>query len=160
LAVEFVVTSRPVVGSPSADAAAVVEVFTAGLQAGHDQHDADILNHQFSADVVWGSPYGALINGYDRLHPIHARLQLGAGEKPRFRYEVRNVIGLGDEVIVAHIARVALDSEGEPLSPSADPEQPFSEMAMYVLVRRDGQWWLAAGQNTPMRPGGAVSATT
>lgn len=28
----------------------------------------------------------------------------------------------------------------------------FSEMAMYVLVRRDGKWWLAAGQNTPIRP--------
>lgn len=31
---------------------------------------------------------------------------------------------------------------------------------MYVLVRRDGQWWLAAGQNTPIRPGGAVPAVT
>jgi hypothetical protein len=28
----------------------------------------------------------------------------------------------------------------------------FSEMAMYVLVRRDRRWWLAAGQNTPIRP--------
>ena len=27
-------------------------------------------------------------------------------------------------------------------------------------VARSGQWWLAAGQNTPIRPGGAVSATT
>jgi hypothetical protein len=25
-------------------------------------------------------------------------------------------------------------------------------MALYVLVRRDGKWWLAAGQNTLMRP--------
>jgi len=25
-------------------------------------------------------------------------------------------------------------------------------MAMYVLVRRDGQWWLAAGQNTVVQP--------
>jgi uncharacterized protein (TIGR02246 family) len=153
-------TSRPVVGTTGADAAAAVVAFRAGLQAGHDQHDADILNHQFSSDVVWGSPYGALINGYDQLHPIHVRFQQGAGEKPPFRYEVRHVLGLSDEVVVAHIARVALDAGGEPLPPSADPEQPFSEMAMYVLVRRDGRWWLAAGQNTPMRPGGAVSATT
>jgi hypothetical protein len=33
-------------------------------------------------------------------------------------------------------------------------------MVMFVLVRRDGDWWLAAGQSTPIRPGGVVSATT
>jgi hypothetical protein len=27
----------------------------------------------------------------------------------------------------------------------------FSEMALYVLVRREGHWWLAAGQNTPFQ---------
>jgi hypothetical protein len=27
----------------------------------------------------------------------------------------------------------------------------FSEMALYVLVRRGGSWWLVAGQNTPIR---------
>lgn len=29
---------------------------------------------------------------------------------------------------------------------------PFSEIALYVLVKRNGTWWLAAGQNTPVRP--------
>ena len=35
-----------------------------GLQAGNDQHDAEILNRQFAGDVMWGRPYGTLINGY------------------------------------------------------------------------------------------------
>jgi hypothetical protein len=27
----------------------------------------------------------------------------------------------------------------------------FSEMALYVLVERDGAWWLVGGQNTPIK---------
>jgi hypothetical protein len=62
-------------------------------------------------------------------------------------------------VVIAHIARVALSPSGGPLPPTDDRNQPFSEMAMFVLVRRNAQWrWLAAGQNTPIRPGGAVRA--
>jgi len=54
------------------------------------------------------------------------------------------------DVAIAHVKRVALDNDSEPI-PIGDATA-FSEMAMYVLVRRDGKWWLAAGQNTPIRP--------
>ncbi len=151
---------RPALEAANADARAAVDAFAAGLQSGHDQRDADILNRQFAADVVWGSPFGALVDGYDQLHPIHVGFQRSAKDKPAFRYQVRHVLALSADIVVAHIARLALGADHEPVPPGAEPDQPFSEMAMYVLVRRDGQWWLAAGQNTPMRPGGAVPATT
>ena len=44
-------------------------------------------------------------------------------------------------VAIAHVRRNDL---------SDDKDKRFSEMAMYVLVERGGQWWLAAGQNTPV----------
>ncbi|MEY9906711.1 uncharacterized protein (TIGR02246 family) [Catenulispora sp. MAP12-49] len=153
-------TGRPTLGtpSPSPDAVAAVEEFAAGLQAGHDQRDADVLNRQFAADVAWGSPFGALVDGYEQLHPIHVRFQEQAAAAPSVRYEVRHVLAVGTDTVVAHIARIVLDVDGEPVEPNNEPYRPFSELAMYVLIRRDGQWWLAAGQNTPMRPGGAVPA--
>lgn len=151
-------TDRPSLGAPSPDGVAAAQEFAAGLQAGHDLRDADVLNRQFAADVAWGSPFGALVEGYDRLHPLHAGFQQRASGKPSARYEVRHVLAVGDDLVIAHIARLVLDADGEPVEPSHDPDRPFSELAMYVLVRREGRWWLAAGQNTPMRPGGAVSA--
>ena len=149
---------RPRIAIQSTDAETAVRAIAAGLQAGYEQRDAEVLNRQFAADVIWGSPYGALVEGYDKLHPIHVHFQQQPRKGPAFRYQVRHVLTVHDDVVIAHIARLALGPEGEPLPPASDPDQPFSEMAMYVLVRRDGQWWLAAGQNTPMRPGGAVPA--
>jgi uncharacterized protein (TIGR02246 family) len=150
---------RPALQMANAEAEAAVQTFTAGLQAGHDRRDAVVLNAQFAADVAWGSPYGALVVGYDQLHAIHALFQQNANAQP-FHYQVRHVMAVSDDVVVAHIARLALAENGEPLTPGLDPQQPMSEMAMFVLVLRDGEWWLAAGQNTPIRPGGAISATT
>jgi hypothetical protein len=56
-------------------------------------------------------------------------------------------------IALAQVRRLALGDDGQPL----DPEHAFSEMALYVLMKRDGDWWLVAGQNTPVRPG--MSAT-
>ena len=41
------------------------------------------------------------------------------------------------DVAIAHVRRVALDADGKPIP--IDDASAFSEMAMYVLVRRDGQ---------------------
>ena len=42
---------RPRLGRDVSDAGGVVREFVAGLQAGHDARDADILNAQFAGDV-------------------------------------------------------------------------------------------------------------
>jgi uncharacterized protein (TIGR02246 family) len=132
----------------AAAARAAVDSLVAELQEGIDRSDADVYNRHFAADVIWGSPYGALVSGYDQLHAIHERLHRN---RPvgRSRYVTERVLTPVPGVAVAQVRREALDDRGEPI----DPADSFHEMATYVLIRRDDEWWLVAGQNTPIRPG-------
>jgi len=51
-------------------------------------------------------------------------------------------------VAIAHVRQVALDAVGEQIS--IDAPSAF-KIAMYVPVRLDGRWRLAADQKTPVR---------
>lgn len=100
--------------------------------------DADEYDAAFAADVLWGSPFGASVAGFDELNAIHHRL-VAASAAPPSRFEVVAATAPATGVVVTQIRRQSIDPDG------------FSEMAMYVLVERDGRWWLAAAQNTPIR---------
>ena len=70
--------SRPSFGTDDAAEQRAIEAVTHlvdELQAGWDQHDADISNRHFAYDIVWGSPFGATLQGYEQLHAIHTRLK-------------------------------------------------------------------------------------
>jgi PPOX class F420-dependent enzyme/OxyR family protein/uncharacterized protein (TIGR02246 family) len=147
--------TRPALTSDAAatrEAAAAVASLVEELQAGWDLRDADVTNRHFADDIAWGSPFGATVNGYEELHAIHLRLKQEGRGGPSSRFEIVRVLAPAPDVAVAHVRRVALDAAGRPLEPTPDTSGPFSEMALYVLVRRNGTWWLAAGQNTPVSP--------
>ncbi|MGF6741646.1 hypothetical protein [Paraburkholderia atlantica] len=138
--------------SATRQASDAVARFVEELQAGWDEHDADVSNRHFAADIMWGSPFGASVHGYAELHPIHARLKRSGKGGNASRFEIVDVLAPAPGVAVAQVRRIALGLDGQVVEPSDDLSASFSEMALYVLVRRDGVWWVAAGQNTPIRP--------
>jgi uncharacterized protein (TIGR02246 family) len=127
-----------------------VDAFVAGLQAAVDAGDADAYNADFADDVLWGTPFGMTVVGYDPLHAVHQRMLPAHVGGAVSRYEVVNVSAPASDVAIAQVHRLALDENGTPI-PDTDPGT-FSEMTTFVLIRRDGRWWLAAGQHTPVRP--------
>ena len=90
--------------------------------------NAEEYNAHFAADVLWGSPFGATVVGYDALHPIHQQLLDDGAAGPASRHRTVQVSAPAVDVVVAHVRCDALDADG------------FSEMALYVLVRRHGTW--------------------
>ncbi|MGV9823105.1 nuclear transport factor 2 family protein [Nocardia xishanensis] len=112
----------------------VATEFAEGLQRAGD---ADEYDSAFAADILWGSPFGASVTGFAELNAIHHRL-MAAKVAPPSRFEVVAALAPAPGVVVTQIRRQAADGAG------------FSEMAMYVLAERDGRWWLAAAQNTPV----------
>lgn len=146
--------NRPTLGTEGVEAQEAIGAvarLVEELQTGWDQHDADLSNRHFAADVMWGSPFGATVHGYEELHTIHVRLKQQGRGGLSSRFEVVRALAPAPGVAVAQVRRVALDSDGQPIEPSDDVTGSFSEMALYVMVRRGGVWWLAAGQNTPIR---------
>jgi PPOX class F420-dependent enzyme/OxyR family protein/uncharacterized protein (TIGR02246 family) len=146
-------------GAADETAQAAVQRLADELQEGYERRDADISNRHFAADLIWGSPFGATVTGYDELHAIHARLKEQTVGGPASRYEIVQALSPAPGVAVAHVRRVALDADGDPAPEGGSPTGGFSEMALYVLVRRGDSWWLAAGQNTPIRLADAPAAT-
>ena len=146
--------NRPTLGAQGREAQEAINAvarLVEELQTGWDQHDADISNRHFAADVMWGSPFGATVHGYEELHAIHVRLKQQGRGGLSSRFEIVRVLVPAPGVAVAQVRRAALDYDGQPIKPSDSLRGSFSEMALYVLVRRGGVWWLAAGQNTPIR---------
>ncbi|MBF6327216.1 SgcJ/EcaC family oxidoreductase [Nocardia transvalensis] len=134
-------TMRPTLSDQAAEAQAhaVAGELAAELQRAGETADADLYDNSFATDVLWGTPFGATVIGYDRLNAIHHQL-MDRQVAPPSRFEVVAAASPAPGVVVTQIRRQATD-------PGA-----FSEMAMYTLIEREGRWWLAAAQNTPIDP--------
>ncbi|HEX4531744.1 MAG TPA: hypothetical protein VIA11_20325 [Acidimicrobiia bacterium] len=148
-------TPRPTLGLDGAEAHEAehaIDLLVRDLQTGWDTHDPDVTDRRLGGDVLWGSPFGATVCGYSRLHEIHVRLKrTGVGGRSS-RFEVVQYLTPARGIVIVHVRRTALDEGDTPVAPTEGAAPPFSEMALYVLVQRDGDWWVAAGQNTPISP--------
>ena len=114
---------RPVLGDGGVaveDAAVAVAGLVAELQQGLDDRDAGVYNRHFAADVLWGSPFGMTVEGYEPLHAIHERLNAEQRGGTASRYEVATILSPAPDVIVTQVRRVALGPDGEPARARVD----------------------------------------
>ena len=126
-----------------------VDAFVKELQSAIDTGNASHFNRHFAQDVLWGSPFGAVAVGYDQIHAIHSQMFSSVESvKGASRYVVEHARFPTDDVAIAYVRRSSVHPSEPPL-----PGRPgaFDELALFVLVRREGKWWLAAAQHVPDR---------
>lgn len=123
--------------------------FVSQWQTAIDTGNAELFNQAFAQDVLWGSPFGALVSGYDQIHAIHSRMFANSTPVPgASRYQVAAFSQPTADVAIVYLRRLAavLPEQKEPSLGSA-----FDELALIVLTRKADKWWLAAAQHLPDR---------
>jgi uncharacterized protein (TIGR02246 family) len=124
---------------------AAIEQLIADAEAGFNAHDAERAVANFAPDASAVTVRGAHVTGREALREAYRAGFDGPLRDQSARYELADVTFLRRDVAVAHKRAIATTPDGEPI------DVGHSMLALYVLVREDGRWWIAARQDTPVR---------
>ena len=121
---------------------AAIERVIADVEAGFNANDPELSIAHFAPDATAVSVNGTLVAGRDELLDAHRAGYAGPLRDQYARYELADVRFLRPDVAIAYKRATATTRDGEPL------DVGHAMIALYVLVREDGRWWVAARQNT------------
>jgi uncharacterized protein (TIGR02246 family) len=104
--------------------------------------DADLLAGQFHDDAWAVGVTGEDLEERDEILETSRRLLAGRLRDQRARYVVDDLRFLAPDVAIVRKHAFATDAEGR------DLDDHHAMVALYVLSTRDGEWRIAARQNT------------
>lgn len=112
----------------------------------HAQQTEDIVGFTrlFRADAVWVTAAGRRLIGWDEISEFTRSVLPGAMKVSTARYEIAHITFLRTDVAVVNVDQIPITLDGEPL------DQPEGRPT-YVMTKEQGEWVIAAGQNTQVR---------
>jgi uncharacterized protein (TIGR02246 family) len=138
-------TSEPPTLSDTADHTAdIAEIrrVVADIETAFNTNDVDLAVAHFAADATATTATGVRVTGLEALRDAHRAGFAGFLADQFARYEVVEVTFPRPDVALAHKRAWATDEHG------ADLDVGHAMVALYVLVRDRGRWWIAARANT------------
>lgn len=126
----------------SADDSAAIHGVVADIETAFNTNDPELMTKHFAADGSAVDAMGRPLHGLSALREAADAGLSGFLRDQYVRYEVSGVDLLRADVAVAYKTARATDADGEPIGVGHEM------VAMYVLVKEDGRWWIAARQNT------------
>jgi uncharacterized protein (TIGR02246 family) len=141
-------TSRPTLAEDAdhRDDIAAIHAVIADVELGYNTKDAVPAVEHFGADALVVNAAGAVVEGWDAIEEAHREGFAGFLKDGFVRYEVGPVTFVRPDVAIALKQARATEEDGTPID--VDPAM----RALYVLVRQDGRWWIAARGNTLVAP--------
>ncbi len=121
---------------------AAIEAIIADVERAMNTNDAELGVRHFAADARGVDVRGREHSGADALLAAHQAGFAGPLADQYAAYEIAQVDFVRPDVALVAKRATAVDANGTPL------DVGHAMVALYVLVREDGRWWIAARQNT------------
>lgn len=134
-------TIRDTTVDHGADESAIKQVI-ADIETAFNTNDPDLLVEHFAQNGTAVNAVGVELAGREALLESSRKGLSGLLNQEYARYEVSDVRFVRPDVAVAYKKAWATTPEGEPLAID------HAMVALYVLVKEGGRWWIVARQNT------------
>ncbi len=128
-------------GGHDDDIAAIAKVI-ADIETGFNTNDPELSVAHFARNASAVSVLGVELRGRDALLEAHRTGLAGPLADQRARYEIDDIVFVRPDVALVHKHAWAIDAEGR------DIDVGHAMVALYVMVKEDGRWWIATRQNT------------
>ncbi|MEV0705607.1 SgcJ/EcaC family oxidoreductase [Saccharopolyspora sp. NPDC050389] len=123
------------------DIVAIKQVI-ADVETAFNTNDPDLMTAHFARNASVVNAVGMLMSGREALLDANRKGLAGFLRDEHVRYEVSDIVFIRPDVAIAHKNARATKPDGELID--VDPAM----IALYVLVKEQNRWWIAARQNT------------
>lgn len=96
----------------------------------------------FREDAIWTTAHGKRLTGRDEIAAFTRQVLPGAMKEATATYEVVHVVFIRPDVAAVKIRQRPVKLDGTPITDQNEGSP------LYVLSKEDGEWKIAAGQNT------------
>jgi uncharacterized protein (TIGR02246 family) len=112
------------------------------METAHNHHDANELDRHFTSDASWVNVMGQRLSGWKEINEVHKAVYKGPLKNSYARYDVVNISFIRPDVAVTHIRQYSTTPDKKII------EGGQGSLAVYVMIKENSTWKVAAGQNT------------
>ncbi|KOV82923.1 SgcJ/EcaC family oxidoreductase [Nocardia sp. NRRL S-836] len=119
-----------------------IEQLVATVQHAQQNELAEEFIGLFRADAIWTTAHGKRLTGRDEIASFTRQVLPGAAKEATATYEVAHVLFIRPDVAAVKIRQRPVRPDGTPITGQNEGSP------LYLLSKEDGEWRIAAGQNT------------